>query len=65
MRIIPDGAEVLYTYRTHYLLGGQVKSGSGSIVCRTIVGTEDAYTIKPADGSPCVDVRAQGVRESK
>ncbi len=56
-----NGQQVTYTYRKHYLLGGEVVSGKGTITGETIVGTEPAYVIKPADGSPSVHVRKQGV----
>lgn len=59
-----NGTQVAYTYRKHYLLGGEVVSGIGSIIGRTVVGSDDAYIIKPADGTECVHVRAQGVRAS-
>ena len=57
-----NGQQVTYTYRKHYLLGGEVVSGRGVITGETIVGSEPAYIIKPSDGSPCVHVRKQGVR---
>ena len=56
-----NGTQVTYTYRRHYLLGGEVVSGNGTIIGETIVGTDRAYIIKPADGSPSVHVRKQGV----
>lgn len=56
-----NGAKVTYTYRKHYLLGGELVNGSGVIAGETIVGSEPAYIIKPADGSPSVHVRKQGV----
>ena len=57
-----NGTQVTYTYRKHYLLGGDVVSGTGTITGETVVGTEPAYIIKPADGTPSVHVRKQGVR---
>lgn len=57
-----NGTQVTYTYRKHYLLGGEVVSGTGSIIGRTVVGSDDAYIIKPTDGAECVHVRVQGVR---
>lgn len=57
-----NGTQVTYTYRKHHLLGGELVSGSGTITGETIVGTERAYIIKPADGSPSVHVRKQEVR---
>lgn len=56
-----NGTQVTYTYRKHYLLGGEVVSGTGTITGETIVGSEPAYIIKPADGSASVHVRKQGV----
>lgn len=56
-----NGTQVTYTYRKHYLLGGEIVIGTGTIAGETIVGTEPAYIIKPADGSPSVHVRKQGV----
>lgn len=57
-----NGTQVTYTYRKHYLLGGEVVSGTGTITGETIVGSEPAYIIKPADGTPSVHVRKQGVQ---
>lgn len=57
-----NGQQVTYSYRKHYLLGGELVSGTGTITGETIVGTEPAYIIKPADGSPSVHVRKQGVQ---
>jgi hypothetical protein len=57
-----NGTQVTYSYRTHYLLGGELVSGTGTVIGRTVVGTDDAYIVKPADGSDCVHVRVQGVR---
>lgn len=57
-----NGQQVHYTYRKHYLLGGEVVSGRGVITGETIVGSDPAYIIKPADGSPSVHVRKQGVQ---
>lgn len=57
-----NGTQVTYSYRQHQLLGGLVVSGAGSIIGRTVVGRDDAYIIKPADGSDCVHVRVSGVR---
>ena len=56
-----NGTQVFYTYRKHFLLGGEVVSGKGPIIGRTVVGSDAAYIIKPADGSDCVHVRVQGV----
>jgi hypothetical protein len=56
-----NGTQVTYTYRKHYLLGGEVVSGKGTITGETIVGNESAYIIKPVDGTPSVHVRKQGV----
>ena len=60
--MISNGTQVTYQYRQHYLLGGATITGAGTIVDRTIVGTSDAYVIKPTDGGDCVHVRASGVR---
>jgi hypothetical protein len=57
-----NGTQVTYTYRKHHLLGGEVVSGNGVITGETIVGSDAAYIIKPADGSPSVHVRKQGVQ---
>lgn len=57
-----NGQQVTYTYRKHYLLGGEFVSGRGVITGETIVGNDRAYIIKPADGSPSVHVRKQGVQ---
>jgi hypothetical protein len=56
------GQQVSYSYRKHRLLGGAIVVGSGVIVGETVVGADPAYIIKPADGSPVVHVRKQGVR---
>ena len=56
------GTEVSYQYRQHHLLGGALIAGRGTVIDRTVVGTSDAYSIKPADGSPVVHVCAAGVR---
>lgn len=61
MRTIPNGSQVTYQYRQHHLLGGALIAGAGVVVDRTIVGTSDAYIIKPNDGGECVHVRAIGV----
>lgn len=60
--MIANGTQVSYQYRTHHLLGGYPVEGVGQVIDRTIVGTQDAYVIKPTDGSPCVHVRCAGVR---
>ncbi len=57
-----SGSKVSYQYRQHHLLGGALISGTGTVIDRTIVGTDDAYAIKPEDGSEVVHVRATGVR---
>ena len=57
-----NGTQVTYSYRKHYLLGGEVISGTGTITGETVVGSDAAYIIKPADGSPSVHVRKQGVQ---
>jgi hypothetical protein len=57
-----NGQQVTYTYRQHHLLGGAVISGTGTVTGETIVGNDRAYIIKPADGSPSVHVRTQGVQ---
>ncbi|KPV08914.1 hypothetical protein APR50_10615 [Variovorax paradoxus] len=56
------GTHVSYQYRQHHLLGGALIEGDGIVIDRTIVGTSDAYSIQPTDGSPVVHVRAAGVR---
>lgn len=56
------GTPVSYQYRQHPLLGGALIAGSGTIIDQTVVGTSDAYSIKPFDGSPVVHVRTAGVR---
>lgn len=59
-----NGTQVTYTYRQHYLLGGATISGSGTVIGRTIVGADDAYIIKPSNGSDVVHVRCAGVRKA-
>jgi hypothetical protein len=61
---IPPGVAVSYQYRQHHLLGGALISVRGTVIDRTVVGTEDAYAIKPTDGSAVVHVRAAGVRSA-
>lgn len=62
MNRIESNTAVSYSYRQHYLLGGARISGKGVVIGQTIVGSEDAYIIKPQDGSDCIHVRAAGVR---
>lgn len=59
-----NGTKVAYSYRQHYLLGGEIVSGFGFVTGETIVGNEPAYIIKPTDGSPSVHVRKQGVSKA-
>lgn len=56
-----NGTQVSYQYRQHHLLGGALISGFGVVIGRTVVGTEDAYIIKPTAGD-VVHVRCAGVR---
>jgi len=60
--MIAAGTRVSFQYRTHHLLGGELISGFGTITGETIVGTQNAYVIKPDDGDT-VHVRCAGVRE--
>jgi hypothetical protein len=58
---IATGTRVSYQYRTHPLLGGELVIGVGTVTGRTVVGVEDAYTVKP-DSGDTVHVRFAGVR---
>ncbi len=57
----PVGSPVEYSYRKHYLLGGDTVFGTGRIISQTVIGNNDGYVIKPDDGSECVHVRESGV----
>lgn len=57
----PIGSLVEYSYRRHYLLGGEVLSGTGRIVGETVIGNDAGYVIKPDDSSDCVHIRESGV----
>ena len=59
--MIASGSKVSFQYRQHHLLGGAVVSGEGVVIDWTMVGTDRAYAIKPANGGPVVHVRCQGV----
>lgn len=61
--MIAVGTKVSFQYRTHHLLGGELISGVGTVTGETIVGTQNAYAIKPNDGGDTVHVRCAGVRE--
>lgn len=56
-----NGTKVSYQYRKHPILGGELVEGTGTVIGRTVVGTQDAYVIKP-DSGDVVHVRVQGVR---
>ena len=58
---LPAGTRVSFQYRQHPLLGGALVSGFGVVIDRTVVGVEDAYSIKPDNGDT-VHVRFAGVR---
>ena len=58
-----NGKKVAYTYRRHYLLGGEQVSGTGTVITEIIVGTDNGYAIKPDDGGDVVHVRRAGVWE--
>jgi len=62
MSKIQPGAQVVFQYRKHYLLGGELISGEGVVIGETIVGTSPAYIIKPTNGD-VVHVRYQGVSQ--
>jgi len=55
------GTQVSFQYRQHPVLGGALISGTGIVLDWTMVGTDRAYVIQPADG-PVVHVRTAGVR---
>lgn len=55
------GTQVTFSYRKHYLLGGELVTGTGRITGETVVGAEPAFIIKPDDGGDSVHVRQQGV----
>lgn len=57
---IETGAQVEYQYRVS-MPGAPLVRGSGVVIGETIVGVQNAYIIKPADGSDCVHVRCSGV----
>lgn len=61
MRAIENGTKVNFQYRLDPLIGGRQVTGTGVVVDETIVGTSNAYVIKPDDGSDCVHVRCTGV----
>ena len=58
-RII-EGSFVKFQYRQHHLLGGKQISGQGTVIGKTIVGSDDAWIIKPTNGD-VVHVRCAGV----
>jgi len=58
---IADNTRVSFQYRQHPLLGGALVTGTGVVIGRTVVGVEDAYSIKPDNGDT-VHVRFAGVR---
>lgn len=60
--MIANGTRVSFQYRTHHLLGGELISGVGVVTGDTIVGTQNAYVIKPDNGET-VHVRFAGVHE--
>lgn len=55
------GELVEYQYKQNEFVGGNLVSGTGKIVGHTIIGNEDAYIVKPDDGSECVHVKHSGV----
>lgn len=61
MEKIAIGSRVEFSYRQHHLLGGAQISGLGVVISETIVGNENAYAIKPDNGT-VVHVRFAGVR---
>lgn len=60
MSKITNGTNVSYQYRQHHLLGGMLIHGEGTVISETVVGTENAYIIKPTSGD-VVHVRFAGV----
>ena len=63
MHITKPGTQVSYQYRKHQLLGGELVTGTGEVLHRVVIGTDDGYAIKPNDGGDVVHVRHAGVRE--
>lgn len=68
MQALSVGSQVTFRYcvgsggaAPHRAFAGLTVVGQGEIVGETIVGSSDAYIIKPADGSACVHVRRSGV----
>lgn len=60
--IVKDGTEVSFQYRRHHLLGGELVTGTGRVLHRVVIGSDDGYAIQPVKGD-VVHVRAAGVRE--
>lgn len=60
MQKLTAGTRVNFQYRQHHLLGGQMVSGTGVVTDWTIVGSQEAYVIKP-DSGDTVHVRFSGV----
>lgn len=60
MSKIQNGAQVGYQYRAA-MQGSPLVRGTGTVIGETIVGVQNAYIIKPADGSDCIHVRCSGV----
>lgn len=59
--LITIGSQVAFQYTLDRLIGGRTVRGTGVVVGESIVGTSNAYVIKPDDGSDCVHVRCTGV----
>jgi hypothetical protein len=57
---IETGAQVTFQYRKPACMGGEMVRGAGVVIGQTIVGSDDAYIIKPTQGD-CVHVRAARV----
>ena len=55
------GELVEYFFRRSPLVGGGDVHGTGVIVGHTLVGTNDAYVIKPDNGGECIHVLYSGV----
>lgn len=55
---VQAGQQVSFQYRKPACMGGELVNGKGVVIAETIVGSDDAYIIKPADGTDCIHVRA-------
>lgn len=63
---LATGTPVNFQFRTHPVMGSELRSGSGVVVDETIVGTDRAYIVRVTGGESYsagefIDVRARHV----